>query len=81
MMPQLRIALNKTRLGSFQLLRGPDGTPATQWESSPPQQRGSEEELLSFVREWDKFGKLHLARPTEVSPSERHQLLPVPKDE
>ena len=63
------------------LLLPPDGSPATQWESSPPQQRGSEEELLSFVREWDKFGKLHLARPTEVPPSERHQLLPVPKDE
>ena len=59
----------------------PDGAPATQWEPSPLQQQGSEEELLSFVREWEKFGKLHFARPIEVPSSEQHQLLPVPKDE
>ena len=33
------------------LLLPPDGTPAIQWGSSPPQQRGSEEEIMSFVRE------------------------------
>ena len=63
------------------LLLPPDGTPAIQWESSLPQQRGSEEELLCFVREWGKFEKLHLARPTGVPPFERRQLLPVPKGE
>jgi hypothetical protein len=33
------------------------------------------------VREWDRFGKLYLAPASEVPLTDRHQLLPVPKDE
>ena len=58
-----------------------DGTPSIQQESCPPQQRGSEDEFMFLVRGWDKFGKLHLARPTEGPPSERRQLFLLSRDE
>jgi hypothetical protein len=63
------------------LLLRPSGGRSDDWEEKPPQQRGEDSELLSFVREWDRFGKLHLALASEVPLTDRHQLLPVPKDE
>ena len=63
------------------LLRPRTGGGSDFWEDQPPAQRGEDSELLSFVREWDRFGKLYLAPASEVPLTDRHQLLPVPKDE
>ena len=46
----------------------------------PPSQYSSAGEIVALARRWDKFDKLHLAPPDACPNSQRHRLLPTPKD-
>ena len=44
-------------------------------------QQGAVAEVVAYTKQWDKFGKLQLEKASEIPGYDRHQLIPVAKDE